>query len=169
MFCCSIFSPCWKVYSSVKWFRFRQGVRFPAWGPTRYPVISAIISICVQLLGSRQWNVAFFHFLYAYCVRPTSSVKIKGVLQGGSCRAIASLENFFRSTPQTPTGIKISTPTDPLGNHTETFKITNKIAFIMISKSAKSLQTCTLNNYVLCRWQWMTIIRVAVRSRTQYK
>jgi len=70
-------------------------------------------------------------------------VKIKGVLHVGSWRAIASLENFFRSTrPQKkPTGIKISTPTDPLGKHTETFKITNKITFIMISKSAKSLQT----------------------------
>jgi len=41
--------------------------------------------------------------------------------------------------PPKPSGIKISTPTDPLGKHTETFKITNKIAFIMISKSAKSL------------------------------
>jgi len=48
---------------------------------------------------------------------------------------------FFRSTPPNPPGIKISTPMDPLGKHTETFKITNKIAFIMISKSAKSLQT----------------------------
>jgi len=70
-----------------------------------------------------------------------SRIKIKGVLQGGSWRAIASLKIFFRSTPQTPPGIKISTPTDPLGKHTETFKITNKIAFIMISKSAKLLQT----------------------------
>jgi len=50
-------------------------------------------------------------------------------------------ENFVCSIPQTPPGIKISTPTDPLGKHTETFKITNKIAFIMISKSATSLQT----------------------------
>ena len=52
---------------------------------------------------------------------------------------IASLENFFRSTPkpQTSPRIKISSPTDPLGKHTETFKITDKIAFIMISKSAK--------------------------------
>ena len=49
---------------------------------------------------------------------------------------------FFRSTPQTPPpGMKILTPTDPLGIHAETFQITNKIAFIMISKSAKSLQT----------------------------
>ena len=70
-------------------------------------------------------------------------VKIKGVLQkgGGSWRAKASLENLFRSTPQAPPGIKISTLIDPLGKHTETFKITNKIAFVMISKSAKSLQT----------------------------
>ena len=44
---------------------------------------------------------------------------------------------FFSFDPPTPPGIKISTPTDPLGKHTETFKITNKIAFIMISKSAK--------------------------------
>ena len=48
---------------------------------------------------------------------------------------------FVSFDSQTPSGIKISTPTDPLGKHTETFKITNKIAFIMISKSAKSLQT----------------------------
>jgi len=82
------------------------------------------------------FNKALLTYLFTYI-----RVKIKGVLRGGSWRAIASLENFFRSTPQTPTGIKISTPTDPLGNHTETFKITNKIAFIMISKSAKSLQT----------------------------
>ena len=43
-------------------------------------------------------------------------------------------ENFFSFDPPNPPGIKISTPTDPLGKHTETFKITNKIAFIMISK-----------------------------------
>ena len=51
--------------------------------------------------------------------------------------------NFFQFDPPNPPppGIKISTPTDPFGEHTETFKITNKIAFIMISKSAKSLQT----------------------------
>ena len=48
---------------------------------------------------------------------------------------------FFSFDPPTSPGIKISTPTDPLGKHTETFKITNKIAFIMISKSDKSLQT----------------------------
>ena len=48
---------------------------------------------------------------------------------------------FFSFDPQTPPGIKNSTPTYPLGKHTETFKITDKIAFIMISKSAKSLQT----------------------------
>jgi len=48
---------------------------------------------------------------------------------------------FFSFDPQTSPGIKISTPTDPLGKHTEMFKITNKIAFIMISKSAKSLQS----------------------------
>ena len=70
-----------------------------------------------------------------------SRVKIKGVLQGGSWPAIASLEIFFVRPPKPPPGIKISTPTDPLGKHTETFKITNKIAFIMIPKSAKSLQT----------------------------
>jgi len=48
---------------------------------------------------------------------------------------------FSFDPPPNPPGIKILTPTDPLGKHTETFKITNKIAFIMISKSAKSLQT----------------------------
>ena len=48
---------------------------------------------------------------------------------------------FFSFNPPTAPGIKISNPTDPLGKHTETFKITNKITLIMISKSAKSLQT----------------------------
>jgi len=74
------------------------------------------------------------------CPFKAALVKIKGVLQGGSWRAIASLKIFFSFDPPNPPGIKISTPTDPLGKHTETFKITNKIAFI-ISKSAKSLQT----------------------------
>jgi len=46
-------------------------------------------------------------------------------------------EKSFTFDPQTSTVINISTPTDPLGKHTATFKITNKIAFIMISKSAK--------------------------------
>jgi len=45
---------------------------------------------------------------------------------------------FFSFDPPTLPGL---TPTDPLGKHTETFKITDKIAFIMISKSAMSLQT----------------------------
>jgi len=48
---------------------------------------------------------------------------------------------FFLVRPPKSSGIKISTPTNPLGKHTETFKIRNKIAFIMVSKSAKSLQT----------------------------
>ena len=44
---------------------------------------------------------------------------------------------FSFDPPNLPPRIKISTSTNPLGKHTETFKITNKIAFIMISKSAK--------------------------------
>ena len=47
-------------------------------------------------------------------------VKIKGVLQGGVMASDSEPGKFFRLTPQTPTGIKISTPTDPLGKHTET-------------------------------------------------
>ena len=60
---------------------------------------------------------------------------------------------FFSFDPPEPSGIKISNPTDPLGKHTETFKITNKIAFIMIYKSAKLVQTqttmmsMTMNDY----------------------
>ena len=79
-----------------------------------------------------------------------SRVKIKGVLQGEGVMASDSEPgNFFSFDPQIPPpGIKISTQTDPLGKHTETFKITNKIAFIMISKSAKSLQT----HRQLCTW-----------------
>jgi len=69
-------------------------------------------------------------------------VKIKGVLRGRGVMASDSEPgNFYRLTPPNPHGIKISTPTDPLGKRTETFKMTNKIAFIIISKSAKSLQT----------------------------
>ena len=86
-------------------------------------------------------NGIFIERVFGFMISSDTRVKIKGCVAGGSWRAIASLENFFRSTPQTLPGIKISTPTDPLGKHTETFKITNKIAFIMISKSAKSLQT----------------------------
>jgi len=48
---------------------------------------------------------------------------------------------FFSFDPPNPPGINILSPTDTLGKHTETIKITDKIAFIMISKSAKSLQT----------------------------
>ena len=52
-------------------------------------------------------------------------VRIKGVLQGRGVMASDSEPgNFFSSTPNPP-GIKISTPTDPLGKHTETFKMTN--------------------------------------------
>jgi len=52
-------------------------------------------------------------------------------------------ENFFRSTPQPPPLLEsiFQPQLTPLGKHTETLKITNQIAFIMISKSAKSLQT----------------------------
>jgi len=73
---------------------------------------------------------------------PACRVKIKGVLHGGFMASDSEPENFFSfDPPNPPPGVKISTPTDPLGKNTETFKITNKIAFIMISKSAKSLQT----------------------------
>jgi len=49
-------------------------------------------------------------------------------------------EKFFRSTPRTPLESRFQPQLTPLEN-TETFKITNKIAFIMIFKSVKSLQT----------------------------
>jgi len=68
-------------------------------------------------------------------------VKIKGVLQRGVMASDSEPGKFFSFDPQTPPGITISTPTDPLGKHTETFKITDKIAFITISESAKSSQT----------------------------
>ena len=43
-------------------------------------------------------------------------VKIKRVLQGGSWRAITSLENFFRSTPRTPLESRFQTQLTPLEN-----------------------------------------------------
>jgi len=55
---------------------------------------------------------------------------------GGVMASDSEPGNFFLFDPPNLPGIKISTPTDPLGKHTETFTITNKIAFIMISKSA---------------------------------
>jgi len=48
---------------------------------------------------------------------------------------------FFSFDPFKPPLESRFQPQLTLGKHTETFKITDKIAFIMISKSAKSLQT----------------------------
>ena len=71
-----------------------------------------------------------------------SGVKIKGVLQGGGAwRAIAISEPGKCFSFDTPNSSLNQDFNPNLGKHTETFKITNKIAFIMISKSAKSLQT----------------------------
>ena len=69
-------------------------------------------------------------------------VKIKGVLAGGVMASDSEPGKFFSFDPPKPSlESRFQPQLTPLGKHTETFKITDKIALIIISKSAKSLQT----------------------------